>query len=189
MRYIVIFLTFAANLFAETYEFSSAKWGATVVEVREALEHKFALEPTDVDGDIPISGLIGGNVFTGFLVFEDYGLSMVNLVFYDEQNDEETFSWLKAKVCYSTLANALERKYGVPYVAEFFTEPYYEGDGYEIQAIGEGNCVWQRAWPKEGDSENISLGVTSDGFVMITYMSDMCIAEVLRQNAQSIDEL
>jgi hypothetical protein len=186
---VVSLLLVINSLCAETYEFSSTKWGMSREEVRTVMGEKFDLQPTDEDGDIRFTGEIGGEEFLGFFLFAEYGLKAVTFIFLEDESEQKTFSWLQAKLCYNKLSKALAGKYGVPYVGEFFQSPYYEGDGYELSAISQGKGTFLRVWPKEGESESVVLTIKGEGYVRLTYKSPQHQEDRKRAIEESLDEL
>ena len=62
-------------------------------------------------------------------------------VFYNE--DE---SWSSLKSDYFQMKELYTKKYGEPESFEFFSKPYYEGDGYELQALRKGKCNYESLW-------------------------------------------
>lgn len=57
---------------------------------------------------------------------------------------KEKESWYDLKKEYLDTKNLFVEKYGVPKSHyEFFSEPYYEGDGYELQAIEKDKCTYR----------------------------------------------
>ena len=187
LLYILFLITSFLN--AETYEFSSSKWGMSMEEAREVLGDKYDLQPVDESGNIKFFATIAGEEVTGVLYFEDYGLAMVALIFTDDVSENDFYSWSEAKRCYNTLATTLEKKYGVPHVSEYFNDPYYEGDGYELSALENGKGNYTRIWPKEGDSKNITLMIMGSGSVGIGYMSKTLQIQNKNTNSESLNEL
>lgn len=56
-------------------------------------------------------------------------------------------SWSSLKSTYLTLKEQYTKKYGTPSDEfEFFSTPYYEGDGYETQALELEKCTYSTYW-------------------------------------------
>lgn len=56
---------------------------------------------------------------------------------------EEETSWYSLKSAYKKFKNQLTQKYKIaPDVTEEFVDPYYEGDGYEMQALRNRKCFY-----------------------------------------------
>lgn len=68
---------------------------------------------------------------------------------------EET-TWSSIKSSYQSFKTSFWAKYGTPTESyEFFSKPYYEGDGYEMQAIRLEKCRYASYWD------------TSEGIILI----------------------
>lgn len=81
-------------------------------------------------------------------------------------------TWEESKTLYEKKCDIINTKYGIPtYVNEKFYDPYYEGDGYEIQAINSDKCEFLRIWGDMLDYPNLTIGVEigNEGIVMVTY--------------------
>lgn len=55
-------------------------------------------------------------------------------------NEKE--SWNSLKSDYLEIRSLYTTKYGAPEHFEFFSKPYYEGDGYELQALRKEKCTY-----------------------------------------------
>lgn len=77
-------------------------------------------------------------------------------------------SWYSLKSYYLELKNSLSTKYGAPHNSnEYFSSPYYEGDGYEMSAVRLGKVHYtSRYYTPTGQ---IILTIFKDGAPMIAY--------------------
>ena len=83
-------------------------------------------------------------------------------VYYPEES-----SWYNIKGEYKKLKQTITDKYGDPESYEFFSRPYYEGDGYETSAVKLEKCTYSSFWK----SENLMIAVEITKFMqlMISY--------------------
>lgn len=59
-------------------------------------------------------------------------------------------SWYSLKSRYGEYKNSLTNKYGTPSDDfHFFSSPYYEGDGYELQALNSDKCTYATYYDTE----------------------------------------
>lgn len=73
-------------------------------------------------------------------------------------------SWSGIKSRYESYLNLLTEKYGAPSSSfNFFKEPYYEGDGYEMSAISLEKVVYSAFW------ENVAISISKWKQVCIKY--------------------
>lgn len=98
-------------------------------------------------------------------------------------------SWYSLKREYETFVERMEEKYGEPdNHFEFFRDPYYEGDGYELSAVGLEKAVFASFWLNRN---NLTIGVSISKYkqVEINYenVKNMEIAqrEFNNQHAES----
>ena len=79
-------------------------------------------------------------------------------------------NWYTIKKEYYDYLDILTSKYGEPKSTyNFFTEPYYEGDGYEMQAVGLEKCTYAAYWFGE---TNIGLSISEYHQINISYEND-----------------
>ena len=113
------------------------------------------------DAVILIGKFAGEDVTVAVLSTQDGTVWKVGVFF------EETDSWMKLKYDYENFKKALTNKYGKGRSYEFFKEPYYEGDGYEMAALKMEKCVYSTFYDTENGS--ISLELSKFKHVTITY--------------------
>ena len=78
----------------------------------------------------------------------------------------ECVSWYSLKSEYNTFKTSYTNKYGAPESYEYFSDPYYEGDGYELQALRLEKCRY------------VSYFTTSLGIIMLEIGDDKCVTVV-----------
>jgi len=79
----------------------------------------------------------------------------------------QAVDWFSLKSKYLSYKEKLSKKYGVPQTAEFFQDPYYEGDGYEMSAVSTNNCNYLSTF--ELANGNISVSISSGQQVLVMY--------------------
>lgn len=73
----------------------------------------------------------------------------------------ERQNWFSVKADYDTYKQKLTSKYGVPYQNnEFFLEPYFEGDGYELSAIENGKAFFMSKFNVENGNVSIFIAAS-----------------------------
>lgn len=80
----------------------------------------------------------------------------------------EALTWWSVKADYDRIKEMLRKKYGRPSSStEFFSNPYVEGDGYELTALSTGNAMFVTSFSsKDGD---ITLHITQRAQLFISY--------------------
>ena len=77
-------------------------------------------------------------------------------------------SWLSLKRDYNEMVELFKKKYGEPVKHfEFFSKPYYEGDGYEMQALKKEKCFYASFW--ETDKGTMIVEITEWGQIRVGY--------------------
>ena len=149
--------------------FADLKWGASTASVRSQLAAKGFDTEIDSDGDVKFKGKLIGYSAVGWAVIVSNRLLKVQVNILTPDS--------KAKQAYSEMKEVLNGKYGSPTSKyEFFTKPYYEGDGYEEQALRLGKATFALFW---GDA--LSMEITEKLTVQLTYESPEWSAESVRR--------
>lgn len=83
-------------------------------------------------------------------------------VFFDKAT-----SWSSIKSDYREYKELYKTKYGEGKSYEFFSKPYYEGDGYEMQAVRKEKCRYTTFF--ECTAGNITVEISSNERILISY--------------------
>ena len=79
-------------------------------------------------------------------------------------------SWESLKDKYLLFKSSLSEKYGDGNSMELFTEPYYEGDGKELEAVESKKCQYRTEF--NADNGKIIISIDKSKKVMIEYRVD-----------------
>ena len=99
-------------------------------------------------------------------------------------NLDEEISWSSLKSEYFKIKESYIKKYGRPLRSfEKFYDPYYEGDGYELQALKMEKCTYITYF--DTPTGMISVGMDSSGCISIMYEDgiNVKIASKEKENA------
>jgi hypothetical protein len=78
----------------------------------------------------------------------------VNVLLLPKEN-----TWYKLESDYYNYVKQYTKKYGKPTKSfEFFSEPYYAGDGYELQALDKDKCTYASFWQLKNGTICVSIG-------------------------------
>lgn len=95
----------------------------------------------------------------------------------------EDESWQSLKSKYYEYIKLYSSKYGEPSSHyEFFSDPYYEGDGYELQALKKDKCTYWTAYTLTNGV--LTVSITSQGKISLSY-EDSKNAELMKQEKKS----
>lgn len=147
-------------------EFKGVPIDGTLSSFIQKLQSKgFKKLQDDIDDDIKImEGNFAGEQSTLYILASPKSKTVWKvLVQYPKEN-----SWSSLKYKYKDIKNLYIKKYGEPKDHfEFFSKPYYEGDGYELQALKNDKCTYATYFKlKEG---YISVAISSPGCIEISY--------------------
>jgi len=97
-------------------------------------------------------------------------------------NFPEKSSWYSLKNEYMSFKESYTKKYGKPKSYEFFSSPYDEGDGYELQAVRLEKCNYSSFY--ELGQGTIWLTIGSDENVEVHY-EDKITSNIRKQEEQT----
>jgi hypothetical protein len=81
-------------------------------------------------------------------------------------------TWYAIKQNYLDYLEVLTTKYGTPHQSyDFFSKPYFEGDGYEMSALKLEKCTYSAFWLNI-DNTSIVIQISKYNQVMISYQND-----------------
>lgn len=94
-------------------------------------------------------------------------------------------TWSSMKSTYQSYKEQYQQKYGNPTDSfEFFSDPYFEGDGYELQAISNEKCSYFTYW--ESDLGIISLKISKFKQVCAQYEDKINVDLKNKENSVKI---
>lgn len=158
---------------------------ALVIAMQVAYSQSFNGVP--ISGDLPTA--ISRFKAKGFIVKKLYDNSVimqgtlsnnqVDLFIFTTPKSKQIFkialyfpkkiSWLSLKEEYDKYKDILTQKYGEPSNEyDFFSKPYYLGDGYELQAVRMEKCTYATYW-MDKDGMNISVEISKYEQVNMVY--------------------
>lgn len=100
---------------------------------------------------------------------------------------DEFKTWETLKDEYNKYKTKLTKKYGIPDSRELFEDPYYEGDGYEMQALRMGKCLYMSKF--ETLAGDIILAMAEQKIVILYQDKRGCIINEAEENDRDLDEL
>jgi hypothetical protein len=164
------------------WNYGEIPWLSSKAEVKRILEQKgLAFTKTDEDGDLVFSGTLIGKTARLYAIFANDRLVKTSVVLITPDRE--------ARSTFRDMRETMITKYGRPESDfHFFTKPYYEGDGYEDQAIRVGKGHFDVFWTKtEGLNREyaLHLGIRETLLVAVDYESPDWKAEYERRRARS----
>lgn len=116
---------------------------------------------------------------------EVYIVSTNNLVWKILVDYPEEFSFSSLTSSYNDMIEQFKIKYGMPSDHfEFFSKPYYKGDGYELQALKLEKCTYASYW--ETSTGIISVSLTKFANLRIVYEDAIGVAKKNKNKEKQI---
>ena len=171
---IAVLLFFSSLSFAEAPTFADIRWGASKDDVRKQLVTKgFTPGVVDKDCDFKFEGTLVGYKAQGLAFFgNDKLVKFIIRIITPDKDAIKTYRAMK---------DVLSNKYGSPdNQAEYFKKPYYDGDGYEEQALKLGKATFMAIWGK-----SLMLEIHESLTVQVLYESDAWSEESAKRKARS----
>lgn len=171
---LLAFLLFISSVSrAESPTFADIQWGASKDDVRKQLTVKgFSPGALDKDGDFTFEGSLVGYKAQGLALFADNRIAKIIVRIITPDN--------KTIDTYRSMKDVLLKKYGAPTNDfEFFNKPYYDGDGYETQAIRVGKATFACFW------SGVHVEIHESLTVQVIYESDAWAAEADKRRARA----
>ena len=157
--------------------FAGLQYGLSVPAIKAELLKKGYEAETDDDGDIKFTGMVMGNNCFGWVFFINGKMGKVSVNINAPQHNIISI--------YNDVVKTLIGKYGKPdKIFKFFKDPYYDGDGYETQAIRLGKGFYLTVW-----DGSLMVSITDQLLVNIGYESPTWGAEADRRKAKQAADL
>lgn len=172
-------LLLASAAQGQDIKFADLRWGTRDAEVKSTLAAAgFTYIKTDEDGDLVFTGRALDHT-ARLYAFMTPDRSLVKVqVSVATDNDE-------VRSTYARMRNSLIEKYGTPTNDfHFFSQPYYEGDGYEETAISVGKGTFAVFWIRPGNG-NLTLEISKALALNVEYESPAYHAEKVRRDQKA----
>ena len=154
-----------ANSFAQT--FNGVKIGGTIAQMKFKLEQK-GFKTDEIKNNVlwMVGKMAGRNVMLGVVGSPKTKTVWKVLVILTDDK-----SWYDLKSEYFNTKDILTKKYGEPKDCyAFFSSPYYEGDGYEKQAVENDKCTYSCFYGQVEEGKlDLSVSISESFHVTIHY--------------------
>ena len=101
--------------------------------------------------------------------------------------EREYTSWSSLKIDYLEIVNSYIGKYGSPTKKfDFFSDPYNEGDGYELQAVKMDKCYYRTFW--ELERGYIVISIDKNAKISIGYEDKLNTEKLDKEKQSQIDD-
>jgi hypothetical protein len=174
--FFITLLVFCAKASGQDLHFADMVWGSSRAAVSAQLEKQgFTNVKTDKNGDISFDGSLSEHKAHGFAWFAKDDLAKVTVHILVRNQ--------KARETYQQLRESLIEKYGTPTdTYEFFERPYYDGDGYEEQAVRVGKGHFHTFW--RTNNQILAVSITKQLNLRVAYEGPIWSKEFERRQSQ-----
>ena len=133
---------------------------------------KFKSKGYIVEETFPEGAILSGNVASTNIEVYLFKTPKTHKIFKASIYLPKKNNWNDLKYEFNSYHNILLEKYGKTTDRfQFFSNPYYDGDGYEMQALEKEKCTYSSYWSNI-DGASYSVEITKYKQVKITYEND-----------------
>lgn len=149
------------------------------------LVQKGFVKEKSVDNAVILKGTFTGKKATIYVLGTPTSKTVWKVAVYLDKSD----SWYKLKSDYKEYVELFTQKYGQPSDNfEFFSKPYYEGDGYELQALRLDKCTYMTAYRTPQGIVDVNIASTCK--VCIVYEDGINVAlKSQEQKKSTLDDI
>lgn len=177
LTWLLLASTHAFSQGSSGFVFASIPWLSDERAVMEKMQAAgFEFQKRDEDGDLVFRGVVLGTKSVAYAFLGSKRLVKVQVVMATPDSE--------ARRTYDEMRQVLIEKYGKPEKTyAFFMTPYYEGDGFENQAIRVGKGRFASFWNKAADGSSLAIYISERLAVSVEYESPQYGVELKRRRA------
>ena len=182
---LTVFFT-CLNVFSQEHMmFNGIPIDGKVEELVHKLEIKGYKLDQYLDGHAIMTGTFAGKSATLYVL----GTVKTKTAWKVSVDFGESNSWYSLKREYNDFKDLFTKKYGKPKTHyEFFSDPYYEGDGYELQALRRNKCHYLTIY--DLDTGNIAINLSSSESLKLIYEDKINgVLKTQEETNQALDDI
>lgn len=166
MKKILLLLMIMPSMLAYAQhhlKFKGVEMNGTIIAFADSLKKKGFIVDNQDENTIWMKGtFVNEDVNIGILSTPKTHIVCRLMVFFNKKDD-----WYSLKSQYNKLKDNYEIKYEKDADYSFFSDPYYEGDGYEMTAVKSNKCRYTSFF--KGEDGGINLEISKLACVVIVY--------------------
>lgn len=165
MKKVILLLAFVA-LGAASYgqDFLGIKPSGSKDYTVNQFKAKGFYVATSAGNVVGLKGKLNGQMIELNIVYTPITKTVCKFSIY--MPEQTSFYYLKEE--YEKYVDVFQTKYGIPTSKyEYFVSPYYDGDGYELQAVAMEKAIFSTYW--FGNTMNLSVNISEWKQVNIVY--------------------
>lgn len=174
-RYIVAFVMLLATSLVwlnaqEHMMFMKVPIDGTITEFASKMKAKGFVQIGEIKSIITMKGEFMGKGCKVYISGTEQTKTVCLIAVYF---DREYTSWYSLKSDYNDIRDSYIDKYGKPTKDyHFFSSPYYEGDGYEMQAVRLEKCNYLCFW-NNMEEGNIMISIMKSSRISVSYQDGL----------------
>jgi hypothetical protein len=179
-KLILAIVLFATTTVTYSQTFNGVSISGQTQSVVDSFKARGFSEYKKVDNTVIMNGKLMGKKFDLFIMSTPKSNQVCKVYGYFDEID----SWGSIKADYKSIYEILFQKYGKPDTKyESFLKPYYEGDGYEMQAVANDKTNYVSFWFGK-DNTNVSVSISKFKSVLISYENAKLIEVDIQEKAE-----
>jgi len=165
MKHLILIISFFISVLAKSQKFNGVNISGDLPTAINSFKEKGYTTSKFITNGVIMNGKIGNTEIELFLLTTPKSKKVYKATVYLPTKD----TWYAIKQNYQDYLEVLTTKYGTPHQSyEFFSKPYFEGDGYEMSALGLEKCTFSAYWFKI-ENTSIQIQISKYKQVMISY--------------------
>ena len=165
MKHLIVIISLFISVSANCQQFDGVNISGDLPTAISSYKAKGYTTSKIITNGVIMNGKIGNTEIELFLLTTPKSKKLYKATVYLPIKD----NWYSIKQNYQDYLEVLTTKYGTPHESyEFFSKPYFEGDGYEMSALGLEKCTFSAYWLKI-ENTSIVIQISKYKQVMISY--------------------
>jgi len=169
MKHLILIISFFISVSAAfSQQFNGVNISGDLPTAINSFKEKGYSTSKFITNGVIMNGKVGNTEIELFLLTTPKSKKLYKATVYLPTKE----TWYAIKQNYLDYLEVLTTKYGTPHQSyDFFSKPYFEGDGYEMSALKLEKCTYSAFWLNV-DNTSIVIQISKYNQVMISYQND-----------------
>jgi len=168
MKQLILIISFFISVSAKSQQFNGVNISGDLPTAINSFKEKGYTTSKFITNGVIMNGKVGNTEIELFLLTTPKSKKLYKATVYLPTKE----TWYAIKQNYLDYLEVLTTKYGTPHQSyDFFSKPYFEGDGYEMSALKLEKCTYSAFWLNV-DNTSIVIQISKYNQVMISYQND-----------------
>ena len=168
MKQLILIISLIISVSAKSQQFNGVNISGDLNTAISQFKAKGYTTSKLITDGVIMNGKVGNTEIELFLLTTPKSKKLYKATVYLPTKE----TWYAIKQNYLDYLEVLTTKYGTPHQSyDFFSKPYFEGDGYEMSALKLEKCTYSAFWLNI-DNTSIVIQISKYNQVMISYQND-----------------